>query len=59
MKVSHPLKHVLDLPHQDASVYEHRRTGERRTITGKARASFGIKAAWDKATPKSSNQSAD
>ena len=44
-----PLRHVMDLPRRDAAVYEHTKTSERRTITGKARATLGLDEAWKNA----------
>jgi hypothetical protein len=47
-----PLRHVLDLPRRDVAVYEHKRTGERRNVTGKERATYGLDEAWQRAKPK-------
>ena len=42
MRTRLPLRHILDLPRRDVAVYEHKRTGERRNVTGKERATFGL-----------------
>ena len=46
------LRHVLDMPHQDAYVYEHMRSKERRILTGKSIASHGLTKAWQLAKKK-------
>ncbi len=48
------LRHVLDIPRRDVAVYEHTRTSERRNITGKERATYGLYEAWRRAKPKKS-----
>ena len=52
MRTRLPLRHILDLPRRDVAVYEHKRTGERRNVTGKERATFGLDEAWKRAKPK-------
>jgi len=47
-----PLRHVMDMPHQDVRVYEHTKTGERRRVTGKSRVTLGLEEAWKQAKPK-------
>lgn len=46
------LRYVLDMPQQDAYVYEHMRSGERRILTGKSIASHGLTQAWNLAKKK-------
>lgn len=45
------LRHVLNLPHQDVAVYEDRDSGERRKVTGKQKATYGLAVAWELADP--------
>ena len=44
------IKHVRDLPRRDVAVYEHKKTKERRKLTGKAVATWGLEEAWKRAT---------
>ena len=46
------LRRVMDMPYQDAHVYEHPRSKERRVLTGKSIASHGLKEAWQQAGKK-------
>ena len=46
------LRRVMDMPYQDAHVYEHPHSKERRVLTGKSIACHGLDAAWQMAKPK-------
>ena len=52
MVYENKLRHILDMPHQDAYVYEHMRSKERRILTGKSIASHGLNKAWKLAKNK-------
>jgi|TARA_R110002074_G_scaffold257412_1_gene429902 hypothetical protein len=43
------IQRVRDLPRRDIAVYEHTETQERRKLTGKAVATWGLKEAWRRA----------
>tara|TARA_R100001082_G_C4315874_1_gene138930 strand:- start:151 stop:312 length:162 start_codon:yes stop_codon:yes gene_type:complete len=43
------LTHVGDLPRRDIAVYEDKKTKERREVSGKAVATWGLEEAWRRA----------
>jgi len=50
-KKGRSLHHVVDMPRREMAIYEDQNTGERRTVTGKARVQWGLPLAWELASP--------